>query len=127
MTRDPALARAISEAELQRDVEHLLSLTGWKYWHAWSSIHSVAGWPDLFCVRGKELLAIELKRENGTVTTAQWDWLEALAEAGVSTYIWRPSDWLDGTIEKALRRPSAPLQRSAAKSTDPRAPATHSE
>ena len=34
----------------------------------------------------------ELKSETGQPTPEQYEWLEALAEAGQEVYLWRPSD-----------------------------------
>ena len=60
-----------------------------------------AGFPDLILVRGDRLLAAELKTESGTLTPAQSEWLEALAAAGMETFVWRPDDW--DAIAKVLR------------------------
>ncbi len=60
------------------------------------------GFPDLIlCGRGRCIVA-ELKSDRGTETREQTDWLHAFADADVETYLWRPANWRDGTIAKAL-------------------------
>lgn len=94
-------------------VENLLTLYGWRWYHTHDSRRSPAGFPDYVAVREAELLFIELKAERGRLRPAQAEWLEDLgwlsaalailigpearkldppAAAGVSVYIWRPSD-----------------------------------
>jgi hypothetical protein len=38
------------------------------------------------------MVIAELKTQKGRVSEAQQKWLDALREAGVETYLWRPSD-----------------------------------
>jgi hypothetical protein len=59
-----------------------------------------AGWPDLVLVRQGRVLFAELKRQAGRVEPRQRAWLDALAAAGLSVAVWRPSDW--AAIETAL-------------------------
>lgn len=61
-----------------------------------------AGWPDLYCVRGSEAVAIEAKSERGRLRPGQAEWLDALAATGVETFIARPSN-LDSIVERLLR------------------------
>lgn len=68
-----------------------------------------AGFVDLVLVGRGRFLFVELKTQAGTVTENQAEWLERLSETarvctGVATFLWRPSHWLDGTIERELRR-----------------------
>ena len=62
------------------------------------------GFPTLMLVRGGRLMFCELETERGIESVAQLDWAQALHHAGAETYLWRPKDWLDGTIEATLRR-----------------------
>ena len=101
-TAREVLDAAMSEAELQASVLALARLRGWKAYHTWSSVHSTAGFPDLFLVRGPRALAIELKREDKWLTVAQREWLDALEAAGIETYWWRPSDLSSGLVEAVL-------------------------
>ena len=83
---------AMPEKRFQAAVISVAQTHGWLYHHTYDSRRSVAGFPDLILVRDR-LIAAELKTARGRVTPAQTDWLEALAAAGVETYVWRPDDW----------------------------------
>lgn len=97
----------MTEAQLQNCVRDCADLFGWRYYHPWMSVKSAKGYPDCTLVRGDRLVFAELKSERGQVTEAQLAWLLDLKRAGAETYVWRPSDWLSGEIEAALR-PDAP-------------------
>jgi hypothetical protein len=60
------------------------------------------GWPDLTLVRGDRLIFAELKSTEGKLTDDQVEWLTMLGNVG-TVAIWRPCDWLDGSIETVLR------------------------
>ena len=81
----------------------------------------VEGFPDLYLLPtrppGPPIYA-ELKAEKGKITqgrmaptrdgrgrwaTGQMEWRDALLAAGQRWYLWRPQDWLDGTIERVLK------------------------
>jgi hypothetical protein len=79
------------------------------HWSTAMSGTQAAGWPDLTLCRDR-LIAVELKSDKGRLTPVQLDWAAALVNAGVEYYCWRPSDWLDGTIQKVLATPK-PLMR----------------
>jgi len=91
----------MSEDELLAEVIRLARMYGWRHYHTWSSKHSVAGFPDLVLVRKTSIIYAELKREGQHPTSAQMEWLGALAEAGAECYVWRPSD-LAAAIPKRL-------------------------
>lgn len=59
-----------------------------------------AGFPDLILVRGKRILAAELKVGKNTLDEKQKVWLAVLEAAGVECFEWRPEDW--GQIETTL-------------------------
>ena len=62
-----------------------------------------AGFPDLVCVRGPRLLAVELKAEKGRLAPAQLDWLQRFAAVqSVEAHVWRPAD--RDAAERILRR-----------------------
>lgn len=63
-----------------------------------------AGFPDLVLVHRakKRVLFAELKSERGKLADEQIAWRDALLDAGVEYYLWRPSD-ID-EIESVLRR-----------------------
>lgn len=94
---------ALSEKEFQRQVVDLAAkIFGWETYHAWLSIHSPRGWPDLALCRPPRLILAELKREKGTLSPSQERSIGLLrACPGVEVYVWRPSD-LDA-IREVLR------------------------
>ena len=96
-------AATVRERELQQTVMDALKLFRWRAYHTFSSIHSSAGFPDVIACRRDRAIAVELKTEAGKVTPEQLAWLASLELAGLETFTWRPSDWLSGAIEAALR------------------------
>lgn len=111
------------EKELQREVIALARKLGYKVVHFADSRRQVvkegrrvlvgdeqgAGFPDCVLAGRGRLLFVELKTQAGTVTEKQAEWLERLSETarvctGVQCFLWRPSHWLDGTIERELRK-----------------------
>ena len=94
------IARHMSERELQDNVIALARTLGWR---TYDSRRSDPGFPDLVMVRGDVLIVAELKRQRRyRVSAAQDAWLAALDRVA-RAYLWQPSDWLDGTIERVLR------------------------
>jgi len=72
----------------------LAPMLGWRpdlTYHTLRSKGSQSGFPDRVLVRDRIIFA-ELKREQGTPTETQREWLNALASAGAEVYLWRPSD-----------------------------------
>ncbi len=84
---------AMSEAELQRQVEDMLRLAHWPYYHAPDNapigtttrhVQQIqAGFPDIIAIGRGRLVALELKREAPTArpTAQQLLWLKQLREA----------------------------------------------
>lgn len=100
-----AEAASMSEAQLQTRVIKMAREAGWLCYHAWSSQHSAAGFPDLFMVKGDQIIAVELKRQDerkGKVSEHQWMWLDALAAAGVYAVVWRPEHLVSGVVAAVL-------------------------
>lgn len=109
----------MTERQLQDAVLSCARLFGYRAYHPWRSDHSAAGWPDLALVRARageppRLLFAELKSANGKLSGEQQAWLDDLGRVAdyatmlgqpalVSVHVWRPADWLDGTVEKVLR------------------------
>lgn len=104
-------ATSMTEAELSDNVIALAHLFKWKVLlvrpartvHGWRTPFGAdgVGWPDLTLVRGEQLLFVELKAK-GKVTPEQQSWLDVLSKVG-TVAVWRPTDWLDGTVERVLR------------------------
>ena len=89
--RNGTVTTGPSEKELQADVIGLLKLAGWIVYHTFDSRRSAPGFPDLIAIRGKRLLALELKTSTGKATEDQYAWLRAFAGVErVEAYIVRP-------------------------------------
>lgn len=87
-------AHLMTEKEFSQQIADLAVAMGWKHYHPWTSIHSVAGWPDFVLCRPPRLIFAEVKTDNGKLTAAQREWLETLGQAPhVETFCWRPSDF----------------------------------
>ena len=111
-----AVAKAMTEAQLQNAVTELARVQGWLVYHPWRSVKSETGFPDLVMVRPPRVIIAELKTETGRLRKGRWnkggtrylpgqdEWLAAFSGCpGVETKLWRPADWLSGIIEAALR------------------------
>lgn len=108
------LQRACTERQLMDAVIECAERLGWRCWHDTDSRRNKPGLPDLILVRGGELIFAELKTSRGQLRAEQREWLEALGAvmdasenldrewSPVSVCLWRPADWLDGTIERRL-------------------------
>ncbi|HSS11797.1 MAG TPA: VRR-NUC domain-containing protein [Acidimicrobiales bacterium] len=95
-------APPITEKQWMAQVVDLARILHWETYHAWLSIHSPRGWPDLAIVRPPRLILAELKGEKGKLTAAQVHWLELLSQCpGVEVFVWRPTD-LDN-VTRVLR------------------------
>ena len=93
----------MTEKELQANVIRLAHLRGWLHYHTYNSIRSPHGWPDLVLCRPPQILFVELKSRTGRVSPMQQNWLDCLDACGLQARLWKPKDWLNGTIEKELK------------------------
>lgn len=101
------LVMQIKEDQLQTWIIQLAKLTGWRYYHPHDSRKSVPGYPDLTLVhagQGRVIFA-ELKSSKGRISKAQQEWLSDLAATGQEVFVWRPADWISGTIQGVLKPP----------------------
>lgn len=87
------MAVELSEAQFQGRITDLCDWTGLKWHHETDSRKSKKGWPDLVIAGPKQVIFVELKKENGKVTKEQQEWLDALEKAGARVFVWRPSDF----------------------------------
>jgi hypothetical protein len=88
-----------SERLFQDKVEQIAKMNGWLIFHA--SPHMVRpgvwrsdgkGFPDLcLCHPSRGLIFAELKSQEGRLSHEQKLWAEALLNAGVEHYVWRPN------------------------------------
>ena len=108
LTYQQQLARAMSERELARNVENLATARGWKHYSVKDTVHPAIrtsrGFPDFLAIKGNRQIVAEFKRQGKDVTPEQLEWLDAFLQAGVEIFLWKPPDWLDGTIERELSR-----------------------
>lgn len=110
-------AAAMSEDELLGYVINCAKVTGWmvchfrpgRTAHGWTTpIQGHKGYPDLTLVRGttvfnSRLIFAELKREGKDPKPEQQEWLDCLKLLPwVEVHVWRPHNWLDGTVQKCL-------------------------
>ena len=106
-------ARAIPGETLRENVTELARVLGWRVAHfragrtshGWRTPVSAdgKGFPDLVLVR-ERVLYVECKGELERLTAEQAAWRDWLTAAGAEHAVWRPSDWLEGTVERTLRR-----------------------
>lgn len=112
----------MSENELLAAVLDLAKLYGWRTLHirpartekGWRSPvqGDGKGFPDIFAIRGDDILAVELKGVRGNVTNDQQAWLRAFLPHIVNnTQVWRPADWESGLILATLKGASGPLEK----------------
>lgn len=81
----------------------LCRVLGVRWFHAHDARRSIPGWPDLVLVGRYHLAFRELKSEYGTLRPEQREWGYALAAAGASWDVWRPSDLDSGRIAAELQ------------------------
>lgn len=98
----------VTEKQLQQAIVQCARMLGWRCYHTFDSRGSEPGFPDLVLLRpnsmtGNPLLFAELKTARGKLSSAQEGWLDALERAGQWTFVWRPADWLNGSVEAILR------------------------
>ena len=102
--------RKISERELQSVVIETAQHYGWMVHHDRPAMNARGDWrtaiaghpgfPDLVLVRTGQVLFVELKTDRGRLSAMQEQW--RIAFDGLLE-VWRPSDWLDGTVTRTLR------------------------
>lgn len=100
------LLRAVREDQWQTEVQNIALTYGWMYYHApdnvprktkggRSFVQNVRrGWPDLALLHPQRhlFMVAELKRETGTVSNEQAEWIAAFRDAGIRAEVWRPRD-----------------------------------
>lgn len=111
------LAQAMTEDDLKGAVLAEAALRGWLVHHdrparsrrggedRYSTpIEGDAGFADLVLVHHRHgVLFRELKSQRGTLDEDQRVWLAALSDAHADVAVWRPNDWIEGTIGRQLQ------------------------
>lgn len=103
---DRAALGEMTEDELEANVRTLGALTGWTLiYHTHDSRRSDPGFLDLVMVNPRQgrILFVELKTRTGRIRPKQRDWLAGLAAVGMEAALWRPAQWFDGSIARALK------------------------
>lgn len=108
-------AEAMTEDELFTEMIERMDTWGWTWMHIpdrlyklaakqarWDAMFGAKGFPDLILLRNERIIAAELKRQNAEPRPEQRAWLQAFEDAGAETYIWKPLDLLDQTIDFVL-------------------------
>ena len=94
----------MTEAALQANVLEAARLGGWLYFHDNDSRRNRAGFLDNVFLHPEtgRLLFVELKSATGRIRPEQQQWIDALHRGGHTVRVWRPEQWHDGTIARAL-------------------------
>lgn len=104
LTPQEVLARSMSEAVLLAHVRDAVKKLGGICYHTHDSRRSEAGFFDLVIVTAAgSLLFRELKSEKGKLSDEQEEWWRQLVRANADAGVWRPTHWLNGTIERELQ------------------------
>ena len=112
------VADNMTENDLLLNVVAMAKQFEWTVYHARPAMHQSGNWstptmgdngfPDLcLCRRGRVIFA-ELKTMKGRVSPEQRNWLDELEgtepkTGSVEVYVWRPLEWIDGTIERTMK------------------------
>jgi hypothetical protein len=110
------LAVAMEEATLQGHIVELADTLRYLVFHDVDSRKNRPGFPDLVMVRRGRLIFAELKQQGKRPTHDQDRWLAELRQVAeefiapqnrkchppLEVYVWRPMDWLDGSIQRVL-------------------------
>lgn len=87
----PAWQRSAEERQLQDGLVTVARVCGFMVYHTWDSRRSAPGFPDLICVKGHRMLALEIKQQRGRVSEAQREWIAELGQVpGCTAVIVRP-------------------------------------
>ena len=83
-----------SEAEFQKAVITLAKLHRWKVMHTQPAQVRAGRWitPNTGDQGFPDLVMVELKATKGVVSNTQWEWINALEDAGQEVHVWRPKD-----------------------------------
>ena len=106
------MSNPMSEAQLQSAIVELAHALGYRAAHFRPSLTSKGwrtpvsadgkGFPDLNLVKKGRVVYIECKSEKGKQSPEQIEWELAIRTSGAEYFLFRPSDWLNDNVVKAL-------------------------
>lgn len=106
------IAAAMSEDDLQALVVDLAHFYGWRVHHTRPALRQSGGWStpiqgnpgftDLVLAKAGLVRFVELKSQRGKRSNDQILWATALLP---HYSLWRPGNWVDGTIRRYLEDP----------------------
>jgi hypothetical protein len=70
----------ITHKEFQNTLVKFAKWHGWKCQYWWKSIHSPAGFPDVFCCKPPYSVYFELKVKPDKASVAQQEWIDLLSQ-----------------------------------------------
>lgn len=107
------IAQSMSEGALTDAIVELAHLLGFAVAHfrpgrtaggyRTAVAYDGAGFFDLVLIGPRGVIFAEVKAEHGAVRADQKAWLQRAANAGARVFVWRPSHWVSGEIERELR------------------------
>lgn len=103
----------MSEAALQGAVLEMAQVLGWRVAHfrpaqmqsgRWATpMQGNVGFPDAVFARAGVVLFVEFKAARGVLSVPQIEWAVEIRGGCAKHYVWRPADWLSGSVEAVLR------------------------
>lgn len=98
-------AGAFPEELLEANIRGLCKRLGVRYFHDPSPASQMKeeGLPDDIIVGRRGFLIRENKGPKGSLSPAQRAVIAGFLAGGYEVKVWRPEDWLDGTIEREIR------------------------
>ena len=102
----------MSEDDLEQALREFCLRLGLFYYHTHDSRGSEDGFPDCLIVSEDKawIIFAELKNQTRKPTFKQASWLRVLGVVAslsygrVRVFLWRPSNWISGDIEREIRR-----------------------
>ncbi len=93
----------MSRRTLTDKVTRLATSLDWEYYDTMDSRRSKRGFADLVLWKHR-IVFVSIKSTSGTLRRDQDETLNKLASAKANVHLWRPVDWISGSIEHELRR-----------------------
>jgi hypothetical protein len=94
--------RTMKAAELLMAVQRLCEQKRLWVMPAWDIRQLNSGWPDVVIIAPYQTLFRQLKSDTADLSQAQVYVIRSMMRAGLDAGVWRPMDYLDGSIERRL-------------------------